>query len=83
MTCSHMGAGVKLEIKKPRESFPVTVLQWTNLMQLARDGINVVLVPLSISAPKEHVFQMTSLMKSDSTPLPNVLIVNSTQTNVL
>ena len=83
MTCSHTGAGVKLEIKKPRESFPVTGPQSTNSMQLAKDGINVVLVQPSTSAPMEHVFQMTLLTKSVSTLLPCVLTVNSTLTNAL
>ena len=79
MKWSPTGAGVKSEIKKPRESFPVTVPQLTNSMQLAKDGINVVLVPLSISAPMIHVIQM----KSVSTLLLTVLTVNSTLTNAL
>ena len=83
MTCSHTGAGVKSEIKKPRESFPVTGPQSTNSMQLAKDGINVVLVPLSISAPMIHVIQIISVMKSVSTLLLTVLTVNSTLTNAL
>ena len=78
-----MAVGVKSEMKKPKESFQVMVPRSTNSMPLAKDGINVVLVPLSISALTEHVFQMKLLMRSALTLLPCVLTASSTQTNAL
>ena len=78
-----MAVGVKSEIKKPRESSPVTVPQLTNSMQLAKDGTNVVLVPLSISVPMIHVIQIISFMNSVSTMLLCASTVKSTLKNAL
>ena len=77
-----MAVGVKSEIKKPRELSLVAVNPSINSMQLVEHGINVVHVPLSISATKKHAFQMMSPMKSVSTLLLSVLAVKPTLTNV-
>ena len=78
-----MAVGVKSEMKKLKESFQVMVPRSTNSMPLAKDGINVVPAPLSISALMEHVFQMRLIMRSAGTLLPSVLTVSSTQMNAL